>query len=97
MSLITLEQFKEHARIDGNDEDASAQVKVDAANNYVLSYLENPLPHDWQAPDELVQAALLIASHWWERRETAFAFSGAFNDIPISATDLISNFRVWQF
>lgn len=95
MSLITLEQFKEHARIDGDDEDEAAQVKVDAANKYVLSYLADPLPDDWVAPEDLVQATLQIASNWWENRETTVIT--AINDVPINAQDIISNHREWVF
>lgn len=94
MELITLAQFKAHARIDGTDEDAAAQVKVDAANSYVTSFL-GTLPVDYVAPDELVQATLLIASHWWEHRETTFA--GNLLDIPIDASEILLNHRTWSF
>jgi hypothetical protein len=95
MSLITVEQFKEHARIDGDDEDDAILVKVDAANKYVLGFLEDPLPEDWTAPDDLIQATLMIAAHWWEHRETAFV--GQIFDIPLNAQDVIANYREWSF
>lgn len=94
MELITLAQFKAHARIDGTDEDAAAQVKVDAASGYVVSFL-GTLPVDWVPPDELVQATLLIASHWWEHRETTFA--GNLLDIPLDASEILLNHRTWSF
>jgi len=94
MELISLPQFKAHARIDGTDEDAAAQLKVDAANGYVVSFL-GTLPADYVAPDELVQATLLIASHWWEHRETTFA--GSIADIPLDASEIIANHREWAF
>lgn len=94
MNLIDLAQFKAHARIDGTDEDAAAQVKVDAANGYVASFL-GTLPVDWVAPDELVQATLMVASHWWEHRETTFA--GNLLDIPLDASEIIANHREWSF
>lgn len=95
MSLITVDQFKEHARIDGDDEDDAILVKVDAANKYVLGFLDDPLPDDWEAPEDLVQAALLIAAHWWEHRETAFV--GQIFDIPVNASEIISSYRTWVF
>jgi hypothetical protein len=95
MELITLEQFKEHARIDGDDEDAAAQVKVDAANRYVSSFLADPLPTDWEAPEDLVQATLMICGHFWEHRETTFA--GNLLDIPLNASEIIANHREWSF
>ncbi|MCM5691432.1 head-tail connector protein [Sinorhizobium meliloti] len=94
MELITIQQFKEHARIDGTDEDAAAQVKVDAANAYVTSFL-GTLPVDYVAPDELVQATLMIASTFWEHRENTFA--GSIAEIPLDAAEIIANHREWAF
>lgn len=95
MELITLEMFKAHARIDGDDEDSAAQVKVDAANAYVSSFLANPLPDGWVTPDDLVQATLQIASSWWENRETSVIT--AVHDVPVNASEVIASYREWQF
>lgn len=95
MELITLEMFKAHARIDGDDEDSAVQVKVDAANAYVSSFLANPLPDDWVNPDDLVQATLQIASNWWENRETSVIT--AINSVPVNASEVIASYREWQF
>lgn len=93
--LITVEQFKEHARIDGDSEDSAIALKVAAVNSYIISFLASPLPDDWTAPNELVQAAFLVASHWWENREATA--TSQLLDIPIGASDLIANHREWVF
>ncbi len=94
MSLITLDQFKEHARIDGDEQDADLQIKVDAANAYVLGYLPAQAD-DWEPPSDLVQAALLIAAHWYENREASL--EGVLAEIPVGAADIIQNHREWVF
>lgn len=93
MELITLDEFKAHARITDNDEIDAAQVKVDAANDYVTGLID---PADgYDAPADVKQATLLIASHWWENRETAQATALA--DIPLDASAILINHRGWAF
>ncbi|WP_189526619.1 head-tail connector protein [Mesorhizobium sp. M7A.F.Ca.ET.027.03.2.1] len=95
MELITLEEFKEHARIVATDEDDAIQLKVDAANAYVSSFL--PAPEDPPAAiaDEVKQATLQICSEWWENRENSFP--GQIQEIPLDAMEIILNHRQWSF
>ncbi|MFG1399910.1 head-tail connector protein [Roseixanthobacter pseudopolyaromaticivorans] len=96
MEVITLKVFKEHARIDFDDDDEIVWQVVAAANAYVsgLVYADvEELPAE--APADVIQAALLIASHWYENRETALA--GALSDIPLNATEILANHRAWSF
>jgi len=95
MEIITLEEFKEHARIVTDDEDTAIQFKVDAANAYVSSFL--PAPEDPPAAiaDEVKQATLQIASDWWENRENSFP--GQIQEIPLDAMEIILNHREFAF
>lgn len=93
--LVTLEQFKEHARILHDDEDGDIERKLEAVNAYVLGYLPQPIAEDWSPPEDLRQAALLILTHWFENRESTA--TGTLFDIPIGATDIIANYREWVF
>lgn len=97
MELITLTEFKNHARIMHNDEDADIQGKVDAANEYVSGLLDidpDELP-DYEAPHEVKQAALMIAAHWLENRENTYP--GAVLDVPLDAQEILLNHRGWAF
>ncbi|GHE49929.1 hypothetical protein GCM10019059_06480 [Camelimonas fluminis] len=95
MEIITLAAFKEHARIAHDDEDTDIQSKVDAANAYVSQFLALPDDEQPEIPADIRQAALLIASTWFEMRESAFP--GSLSDIPIEAQALLLNHRDWAF
>lgn len=97
MEIITLEEFKAHARIMHDDEDADIQGKVDAANEYVsglLDVAEDEVP-DYEPPADVKQAVLLVAGHWLENREETFP--GSINDIPLDAQEILLNHRGWAF
>jgi len=93
MDIITLEDFKAHARITEADEDFTAGVIVDAANAYVTGLI---VPDDdYEPPADVRQATLLVAAHWWERRETASI--DQLSDIPLNAAAVLVNHRAWSF
>lgn len=93
MDIITLAEFYAHTRITDGAEDASAQAIVDAANDYVSGLIDPAT--DYVAPGDVKQATLLIAAHWWERRETAGLDS--LHDIPLNAAAVLVNHRSWSF
>ncbi len=93
MDIIDLSEFQAHVRITDTDEDASAQAIVDAANAYVTALIAPD--EDYVPPADVKQATLLIAAHWWERRETAIA--EGLHDIPLNAANILVNHRSWSF
>lgn len=98
MELITLAGFKAHARIADNSEDTAASQIVNAANEYVTGLLdidEDASPPSYSPPADVKQAALLIASHWWENRDNSFP--GSIDDIPLDAEEILLNHRGWAF
>jgi uncharacterized phage protein (predicted DNA packaging) len=97
MEIITLDEFKDHARIDFDDMDTEIQAKVDAANEYVskmLDIAEDDLP-DYEPPDDLKQAVMMIAAHWYENREDTYP--GSINEVPLDAQEILLNHRGWAF
>ncbi|ARU04750.1 hypothetical protein CCO03_08730 [Comamonas serinivorans] len=99
MNLVTLEQAKEHLRVDGNDEDDLIQLKLDAAHEQAVQYLNRSV-YDTQAEvdaavDEdrpmvvnasVKTAILLTLGHLYANRETA--------DIPDGARALLTPWRI---
>ena len=95
MELITLAEFKDHARIMHDDEDTEIQIKVDAANAYVSGFLSVEDEAAYDPPADIKQATLMIAAHWFENRENTYA--GSLETVPLDAEQIIANYRCWSF
>lgn len=75
--FITLTQAKDHARIDGTDEDVAIAPMMAAANAYVAQAI-GPLPEGYAPEAMATSAALLIFADLYMNRE-------AQSDRPLSA------------
>jgi len=96
MEIITLDEFKDHARIDFDDMDTEIQAKVDAANEYVTGMIDlDEITTGWEPPDDVKQAVLMIAAHWYENREDTYP--GSINEVPLDAQEILLNHRGWAF
>lgn len=97
MEIVDLATFKNHARIDYSDEDFSIDVVLLAANAYVSGLVGADLVSDtpYVPPADVVEATLLIAGTWWENRENAVV--DALSDVPLNASAILVNHRLWAF
>lgn len=73
-SIVTLERTKQHLRVDGTAEDALITDYINAAESYVLDYLEQaawPLASfsPPASPEAVKQAVLLMVGDFYENRE----------------------------
>ena len=76
MSVVSLEQAKQHLRVLESEEDSLIQQYIDAAETHVSNYLERPLT-PWSAdqtpaPENVRQAILLAIGDFYENREARF-------------------------
>lgn len=98
MSYATLEEFKAHARIGFDDDDDLIEGYLDSATDFIRPFLVDD-PDGDSPPSEpshdLKQATLLIASSWYERRETSIDVT--LREIPYGARDIINQIRSWNF
>lgn len=98
MAYVTLQEFKAHAYVDFDDDDAIIESYLDAATEFVRGFLDSD-PEADSPPSEpsadLKQAVLLIASDWYARRETSIDATLA--EIPFGAREIINNIRSWNF
>lgn len=97
---LDLSTLKEHVNqtLDTDDDLltrllAAAQKHVERELGYALDDATE-LPDG--VPEDLEEAALQIAAHWYENREAALVGVSAMT-LPIGAADVIANYRTYSF
>lgn len=75
LKIITLEDIKQHTRIDGNIEDDVLEMYGESAETTVLNYIGQELPDVLekygQVPTPIKHACLLLTAHSYAHREVA--------------------------
>ncbi len=69
--LWTVAEVKPHLRITGSDHDTDIAQKLDAAQEWVLQYLDTSADPTWTpttAPKGVKNAILILLTHWYEDR-----------------------------
>lgn len=108
-TLITLDEFKDHARITWSAEDADLQLKLDVAEELVLDYVNQRRDDDaadWEAevyawtpvsaPQRVRQAILLMATELYRFRGDDPATDQAkrgLGELPPAVTALLYRLR----
>ena len=90
MSRTPLALLKQQLRLDTSEEDSFLQHKLNAAEAWISNHVGAPLPDP--APAPIIEAALLLASFWFEQREAALLGTSA-QPIPFGVHGLLSSYR----
>ena len=90
MSRTPLALLKQQLRLDTAEEDALLQHKIDCAEQWISNHVGAPLPDP--APATIIEAALLLASFWFEQREAALLGTSA-QPIPFGVHGLLESYR----
>lgn len=86
--MITLEQFKLYAHIDGSDEDAVIGSMLTAADAAVRDMTGKAPPG---GADEVFDIAVLqLAAHWYENR-TPVTDGGSVTEVPFTLQALLNH------
>lgn len=90
--LVTLEEAKQHLRVDSDDEDTLIQAYVNAAEQYCLDVCNRT---DVPEGAELVfkQATLLVVGQWHRNRMSVSA-GGMGGEMPHTVSALINRHRL---
>lgn len=104
MSLVPLETFKQHLRVQGTEENAAIQAYLDGAEAAVAGYLCRPLIAANAAPapgshalplgPAVTSAIMLLGAHLYENREGVVTGTIA-TALPLSVQFLLAPHRVW--
>ena len=90
---LTVADLRAHLRLDPDDtsEDELLTAKIDAAEQWVASYIGAPLAEFGDTiPAPIVEAIRQLAGHAYENREGS-------GDVPLDTIRLLSPFRSWSF
>lgn len=87
--MITLEKYKSHIRVDGDDENIVHQMHLDAATAYVAS--ETGIDADDVDDPRYDMAILLLAAHFYLNREAVS--TNKMNRIPYGISALILSIK----
>ncbi|MEO9788588.1 MAG: head-tail connector protein [Aurantimonas coralicida] len=90
---ITLADLKAHLRLDPDDtsEDELLSAKIEAAEQWVASYIGTPLADLGDTiPAPVAEAVRQLAGHAYDNREGS-------DDVPLDTIRLLSPFRSWSF
>lgn len=66
MSLISLSEAKSHLKVDQSDEDTLIQLYIDASQQYIATFLNNP---SFAFNPAIKAACLLMVGDLYENRE----------------------------
>ncbi|MGF6607057.1 hypothetical protein OKW45_001957 [Paraburkholderia sp. WSM4175] len=94
MNLITIDEARAHARIDGDVMDAALALAVAAANASVWNYLKRAEPYpDDAIPADVKMAALLMAGNFIRDPDAAEAANWTQGYLPWPVINILYPYR----
>ena len=100
--IVTLEEVKEHARIDFDDDDALIESKIRSAQAHLENLLgfkieERYGGEDQQpVPEPLKECVCRLTAHWYDNRHVS-AESSDGKILPFGVTDVVNEYRDWSW
>jgi uncharacterized phage protein (predicted DNA packaging) len=97
--IVDLETAKQHMNITGTADDELITQKVEAAESHINRMLGFEMATGFDpggVPQDLKQAVLQLAAHWYENREATVIGVSA-QSLPFSLQDIVREYRNWSF
>ena len=97
MAYVTLEQAKDHCRVDFDDDDIYIGDLIDVAEASVANEIGTTLASNLvsgELPKPLYQAILLLVGHLYNSREPVIIGTGVVK-VPYTLDYLISPYKSW--
>lgn len=91
MSIVTLEQVRDHLRYDTEDNDPMLEMYIKAAESAVLNFVTDKFNGDY--PDDLKHAVLLMVGMFDREREPSKESSITDNYLPPAVRALLYPYR----
>jgi Phage gp6-like head-tail connector protein len=110
MSAVSVSELKAQLNLDDYRDEGLLQLKIDAAEAYVSSFIGSPIlvampvvpdedgtlppPRYAPVPATIMQAVLMLAAYWYEVREAAVTGGNPYI-IPFGVHELLQAHRRW--
>ena len=91
MSIVTIDQVREHLRYDTEDNDPMLEMYIKAAESAVLNYVTDTFSGEY--PDDLKHAVLLMVGMFDREREPSKESSITDNYLPPAVRALLYPYR----
>lgn len=102
--LVTLQEAKDHLRVDTTAEDADIELKIMGASQVVINYLALPSPFwadqaalELAAPESVKIAVLLLVGILYRDRDGVEMGDWEFGYLPFPVTSLLYHYRTPVF
>ena len=92
MSIVTIDQVREHLRYDTEDNDPMLEMYIKAAENAVLNYVTDTFENNVY-PDDVKHAVLLMVGMFDREREPSKESSIIDNYLPPAVRALLYPYR----
>ncbi len=92
MSIVTIDQVREHLRYDTEDNDPMLEMYIKAAENAVLKYVTDTFENNVY-PDDIKHAVLLMVGMFDREREPSKESSIIDNYLPPAVRALLYPYR----
>ena len=92
MSIVTIDQVREHLRYDTEDNDPMLEMYIKAAENAVLNYVTDTFENN-EYPDVFKQAVLLMVGMFDTDREPSKESVVTDNYLPAPVRALLYSYR----
>lgn len=96
MSILTVADLKAHMNIVTNDDDALIASKIDAAEEWIGSFIGTPLEDLEDVPAPLCEAVRQLVAHLYENREATLV-GLSMTDVSPGLYELMAPHREWVF
>lgn len=103
--IVSVETLKEQLRVDFDDDDATIERKIAAAQDLIERHLGFRIEEEFPpaggppvstVPPALIEAVCQLVGHWYERREAVIVGVNA-QELPIGVSDIVREYRNWSW
>lgn len=96
MSIVSIDDIKQHANISSDADDGLLEKKIRAAEQWIEAFIGSPLADFTPPPGPLQEAVRQLVAHLYENREATLV-GVEMSAVSPGLFDLLAPYREWTF